>query len=143
MTGTDFPLGSDVMLQLHAELRVLVFYKHWTPYEALRASISAPTKLLGIEKDLGSLEPGKLADMIFVEGNPLQNIEDAINVRMAMVNGILHTVEDIIAPFPTPGNHAAAPTHKRLAAVPDHPANRKFWWHRPEYVKEDRDSRES
>jgi Tol biopolymer transport system component len=143
MTGTDFPLGSDVMLQLHSELRVLVFYKHWTPYEALRASISAPTKLLGIEKDLGSLEPGKLADMIFVEGNPLQNIEDAINVRMAMVNGILHTVEDIIAPFPTPGNHAAAPTHKRLAAVPDHPANRKFWWHRPEYVKEDRDSRES
>jgi hypothetical protein len=81
--------------------------------------------------------------MIFVEGNPLQNIEDAINVRMTMVNGILRTVEEIIAPFPTPGNHAAAPTHIWRAAVPDHPANRKFWWHRPEYVKEDRDSRES
>jgi Tol biopolymer transport system component/imidazolonepropionase-like amidohydrolase len=145
LTGTDFPLGSDVMLQLHAELRTLVFYKHWTPYEALRASTYAPAKFLGIEADLGSLEPGKLADMIFVEGNPLQNVEDAINVRMTMVNGILRTVEEIIAPFPTQGNHASLPAlrHTRIAPVPDHPANRKFWWHRPDKVKEDRDSRES
>jgi Tol biopolymer transport system component len=143
LAGTDFPLGSDVMLQLHAELRVLVFYGHWTPYQALLAAIRSPAEFMGVQDDLGSLEPGKLADMIFVEGNPLQNIEDAINVRMTMVSGILRTVEEIIAPFPTSGNHAAAPTHIWRAAVPDHPANRKFWWHRPEYVKEDRDSRES
>jgi Tol biopolymer transport system component len=144
LAGTDFPLGSDVMLQLHAELRVLVFYG-WTPYEALLTAIRNPAEFMGVEDDLGSLEPGKLADMIFVEGNPLQNIEDAINVRMAMVNGILRTVEEIIAPFPTSGNHAGldGPTHTWRAAVPDHPANRAFWWHRPERVKEDRDQTES
>jgi Tol biopolymer transport system component/imidazolonepropionase-like amidohydrolase len=144
--GTDFPLGSDVMLQLQSELRVLVFYKSWTPYEALLTAIRAPAEFMGVQDDLGSLEPGKLADIIFVEGNPLQNIEDAINVKMAMVNGILHTVEDIIRPFPTPGNHASLDSgtrHVVLPPVPDHPANKKYWWHRPEYVKEDRDSRES
>jgi hypothetical protein len=56
-----------------------------------------------------------------------------------MVNGILRTVEEIIAPFPSQGNHAAAPIqHRWRAAVPDHPANRRYWWHRPEWVKEDR-----
>lgn len=143
MTGTDFPLGSDVFLMLQAELRTLVYYKHWTPYEALRASFHAPAKLLGIEDDLGSLEKGKLADIIFVEGNPLQNIEDAINVKMTMVNGVLRKVEDIIAPFPTQGNHASAPKQIWRAAVPDHPANKKFWWHRKEWVKDDKDGRES
>jgi hypothetical protein len=146
LAGTDFPLGSDVMLQLQAELRVLVHYGHWTPYEALLTAIRAPAEFMGVQNDLGSLEPGKLADMIFVEGNPLQNIEDAINVRMTMVNGVLRSVEEIIAPFPTPGNHAtlgSGPKHAWLAPIPDHPANRKFWWHRPEFVKEDFDSRES
>ena len=144
MTGTDFPLGSDVFMMLQSELRVLVQYGYWTPYEALRASFHAPAKFLGIDDDLGSLEPGKLADIIMVDGNPLQNIEDVINVKMTMVNGVLRKVEDIIAPFPTQGNHAAAPTkHIWRAAVPDHPANKKYWWHRKEWVKDDRDGRES
>jgi hypothetical protein len=144
LAGTDFPLGSDVMLQLHAELRVLVFYG-WSPYEALLTAIRNPAKFMGVDGDLGSLEPGKLADMIFVEGNPLENIEDAINVRMTMVNGILRTVEEITAPFPGPGNRASVdgPTHTWGASVPDHPANRAFWWHRPESVQEDRDNTES
>ena len=98
---------------------------------------------MGIQDDLGSLEPGKLADIIFVDGNPLENIDDAINVRATMVNGIYRTVEEIIAPFPGTGNFASAPAHTWRAAVPDHPANRAFWWHRREWVKEDRDNVES
>ena len=62
---------------------------------------------MGIDKDLGSLEPGKLADIIFVDGNPLENINDVINVKATMVNGIYRTVEEIIAPFPTTGNNPA------------------------------------
>ena len=108
MAGTDFPLGSDVFLQLQAELRALVVHNQWTPYEALLTSIRNPAEFMGIDKDLGSLEPGKLADIIFVEGNPLENIDDTINVKATMVNGIYRTVEEIIAPFPTTGNRPAA-----------------------------------
>ena len=162
LAGTDFPLGSDVFLQLQAELRVMVFYKQWTPYQALLTAIRNPAKLLGIQDDLGSLEVGKLADIIMVEGNPLVNIDDTINVKGTMVNGIYRTVEEIIAPFPTQGNSdAAAPASAGLdtgrkqasltkgrkqvwlAPVPDHPSNRAFWWHRPEWVKDDFSSRES
>ena len=143
LAGTDFPLGSDVMLQIHAELRALVVDKQWTPYEALLTATRNPPELLGIQDDLGTLEPGKLADIIFVDGNPLENIDDTINVKATMVNGIYRTVEEIIAPFPSTGNFASGPEHTWRAAVPDHPANDAFWWHRPEWVKEDRDSVES
>jgi Tol biopolymer transport system component len=157
LAGTDFPLGSDVMLQLHAELRTLAFYGHWSPYQALLTATRNPAEFLGIDDDLGTLEPGKLADMIFVQGNPLENIDDTINVEMTMVNGILRTVEEIIAPFPSTGNQAGldnastgnqasldnAPKHVLLPPVPDHPANAKYWWARPKFVKDDFDSMES
>jgi len=147
LAGTDFPLGSDVFLQLQAELRALVVDKQWSPYEALLTAIRNPAEFMGIEKDLGSLERGKLADIIFVDGNPLENINDVINVKATMVNGIYRTVEEIIAPFPTTGNSAAsaasAPEHTWLPAVPDHPNNKALWWHRPEWVKDDIDGQES
>ena len=76
MTGTDFPLGSDVFMMLQSELRVLVQYGYWTPYEALRASFHAPAKFLSIDDDLGSLEPGKLADIIFRGGQPAAEHHD-------------------------------------------------------------------
>ena len=61
-----------------------------------------------------------------------------------MVNGIYRTVEEIIAPFPTTGNRAdVVPEHTWLPALPDHPQNKALWWHRPEWVKDDFDGRES
>ena len=143
LAGTDFPLGSNIMLSLQANLRVLVVNNQWSPYEALLTAIRNPAEFMGIDKDLGSLEPGKLADIIFVEGNPLENINDVINVKATMVNGVYRTVEEIIAPFPTTGNTMSAPAHTWGTPVPDHPANRAIWWHRPEWVKDDFDGRES
>jgi hypothetical protein len=83
--------------------------------------------------------------MTFVQGNPLENIDDTINVRKTMVNGILRTVEDIIAPFPTTGNGdranqaslANAPEPKVLPPVPNPPENDKYWWAKPKWVKDD------
>jgi Tol biopolymer transport system component len=141
LAGTDFPLGTDVMLQLHAELRTLVAYGYWSPYQALLTATRNPAEFLGIDDDLGTLEPGKLADMIFVEGNPLENIDDTINVEMTMVNGILRTVDDIIAPFPTTGNRpslaANAAKADVLPPVPNPPSNDVYWWEKPKWVKDD------
>jgi hypothetical protein len=45
--------------------------------------------------------------MIFVEGNLLERIEDALQVRMTMTNGELFTVEDFVEPFAEGDRHSA------------------------------------
>jgi hypothetical protein len=159
MVGTDFPLGGDLAQTIHAEIRALVLYG-WTPYDALLTATRNPAKHLGIERDLGTLEPGKLADMAFVEGNPLERIEDTINVRMTMLNGVLYTPQKLMDGFfagtsagapakaskagapkaggmvahAHPGQQTAHPKHRLLAPVPDHPNNKRWWWHAAEHV---------
>jgi hypothetical protein len=142
LAGTDFPLGDDLPFTIHTELRALVLYG-WTPYEALLTATRNPAEFLGVQDDLGTLEPGKLADMIFVRGNPLERIEDAINVEMTMMNGELFTPDELIEPFSSEGalssDEMAKPRHRWLAPVPQHPSNRAFWWNRPEVVREGRE----
>jgi imidazolonepropionase-like amidohydrolase len=50
-----------------------------TTMEALIAATSAAARLLGIEQDLGSIEAGKVADLVFVEGDPLRRINLLMN----------------------------------------------------------------
>ncbi len=58
-----------------------------------------PAKAYGLTKDLGTLERGKLADLIIVAGDPLTNIDDAANVQCVMKNGRLMSVSEIAKPF--------------------------------------------
>lgn len=97
LTGTDMPLDY-VGVGVHGNLRPLAAYG-FSPYEALLTATRFPAEYVGVDDDLGTLEPGKLADMVFVEGNPLERIEDAIEVRMTMKNGELFTLQDLVEPF--------------------------------------------
>jgi hypothetical protein len=97
LTGTDMPLDF-VGLGVHGNLRPLAVYG-FSPYEALLTATRIPAEQLGVEEDLGTLEPGKLADMAFVEGNPLEQIRDAMQVRMTMKNGELFTIQELVEPF--------------------------------------------
>jgi Tol biopolymer transport system component len=101
LAGTDSPLDLPVT-SLHLNLRAQVKYGR-APWQALETATILPAKALGLSKDLGTLEPGKLADLIIVSGDPLKNINDAIAVQCAMVNGVLRSVGSIMAPF-VPGN---------------------------------------
>lgn len=56
----------------------------------LRAATLNPAKTLGMDDQLGSLEPGKLADIIVLDANPLQDIKNSNSVRYTMVNGRLY-----------------------------------------------------
>lgn len=92
LNGTDAPL-IDMGVSTHYELPAMVEYGI-TPYEALRTATYYPAVKMGVADDLGTIEPGKLADLVFVGGNPLEDINDADNVQMVMKNGELYTIEE-------------------------------------------------
>lgn len=60
-----------------------------TPLEAIRASTLDPAKYLGLDKNVGSLEIGKLADLVVIDGDPLTNIRDSDKIDYTMINGRL------------------------------------------------------
>jgi imidazolonepropionase-like amidohydrolase len=67
----------------------------FTPHEALRVATLWPAEVLGLDRDLGSLEPGKLADFVVLEKNPLEQIENSVTVERVIKNGRAYTPEQL------------------------------------------------
>jgi Tol biopolymer transport system component len=97
LAGTDSPLDLPAT-SLHLNLRAQVKYGR-APWQALETATVLPAKAYGLTKDLGTLEPGHLADLIIVSGDPLKNIDDAAKVECVMKNGQLQSVAAVMAPF--------------------------------------------
>ena len=95
--GTDSPLDLP-STSLHLNLRSQVKYG-LAPWQALETVTSTAAKAAKVEKDLGTLEAGKLADLILVDGDPLANIDDVTKVQCVMKNGKLRSVGEIMKPF--------------------------------------------
>ena len=91
VAGTDTPNA----INLHGEL---MSYRlaGMAPFDILKTATVNPAKALGLEA--GTIEAGKLADLIMIDGNPLENIANTTKVRKVMANGRLHEVEQLIAP---------------------------------------------
>ncbi|MBV2131080.1 amidohydrolase family protein [Arsukibacterium indicum] len=60
-----------------------------SPLEALKTATINPAKTFGMDHQLGTIEPGKLADLIVIDGNPLEDIRVSDKVIYTMVNGRL------------------------------------------------------
>jgi imidazolonepropionase-like amidohydrolase/Tol biopolymer transport system component len=73
-----------------------------TPMQALRAATINGAKYLGMDTEVGSLERGKLADLVVLDKNPLENIRNTDSVRMVMLNGRLYDAETMDEIGPTP-----------------------------------------
>ncbi len=61
-----------------------------TPLQALRAGTIAPAKSLGMDADIGSLEAGKLADLVVLDADPTQDIRNSDKVNRVMLGGRLY-----------------------------------------------------
>ena len=112
--------GNIVQIGAHGQLQGLA--AHWelwmfhqggmTPHEALRSATLHGAQLLGMEKDIGSLEAGKLADLVVLDNNPLDDIYQTEHVAMVMINGRLFDAET-------------------MNQIGNHPSERKpFYWQR-------------
>jgi Tol biopolymer transport system component len=96
--GTDTPLvvpGISLHLNLRAAGMVL------GNYTALQTVTINAAKMAFVERDLGSVEPGKLADLIAVRGNPLSDLRATADVRYIVKNGRTYTLDEILAPYRT------------------------------------------
>jgi len=69
-------------------------------HDALRVSTIFGAEALGLDKDLGSLEPGKLADLVVLSGNPLADIMNTNTVTQVMKNGRLYNADTMAEVWP-------------------------------------------
>jgi len=83
MAGTDLPLDKP---KLHEELALLV-EAGLTPMQALQTATSNPAKYLSMSDSLGTVEKGKLADLVLLDANPLDNIANTKKIFAVVVNG--------------------------------------------------------
>ncbi len=73
-------------LAMHIEMEALVD-AGLTPMQAILASTKWSAELLHQERDLGTVEPGKLADLILIEGDPLADIRNTRKIRTVILDG--------------------------------------------------------
>jgi Tol biopolymer transport system component len=89
--GVTLGVGTDIWQlpnAVHLELEELV-RSGLSPLEALRAATGDSARILGAERDLGTIEVGKLADLVVLEADPLADIRNTRRIRAVLQNGRL------------------------------------------------------
>jgi len=92
--GVEIAAGTDQIVDVNRpyprlldELRYFVEQCGFTNAEAIRSATITGAKVVGQEKHIGSIEKGKQADMIVLNGDPLQNIAELRNIQMVIKSG--------------------------------------------------------
>ncbi len=90
--GTKVNLGAHGQIQglgAHWELWMMV-QGGMTPLEAIKVATLNGAAYLGMDKEIGSLEIGKLADLVVLDANPLTDIRNSEQIKLVMINGRLY-----------------------------------------------------
>lgn len=95
--GTDQPLV-PVGLSLHLGLRAL-HRGGLSPAQALRTATVLPARIFGADRDLGTLEEGRLADLTVVDGDPFTDFATLVRTVAVLRGGVPYTTEELTAAF--------------------------------------------
>jgi imidazolonepropionase-like amidohydrolase len=114
--GIPLVAGSDLAsialvpgYSLHEELEDLVELVGLTPLEAISSATLVPARMMSVADSLGSLEPGKLADLVLLESDPTADIRNTRTVRAVVLDGTylsetrLDELRDGVSPTATGG----------------------------------------
>lgn len=106
LAGTDMPQTFTYPgFSLHDELGLLV-QSGLTPLEALQAATINPAEAIGMQGSLGTIERGRVADLVLLDANPLENIANTRRISAVIANGrlfdraalnqLLHHVDSVL-----------------------------------------------
>jgi Tol biopolymer transport system component/imidazolonepropionase-like amidohydrolase len=93
--GTDAPInpyGLSLLMELESYAS-----SGLTPVEVMRTATMVSAEAMGVGADIGSIEAGKLADLTFIDGDPLQNIKDLRRVKRVIKDGNVYDVSSLVA----------------------------------------------
>jgi imidazolonepropionase-like amidohydrolase len=95
--GVPIVAGTDQTVPGHSLHREMELYVQagFTPMEAIQAATIVPARAMGLEKELGTVEPGKRADLIIVNGNPLESIQNIRKVEFVVTNGVMYNCAEL------------------------------------------------
>jgi hypothetical protein len=96
VVGSDGLAGFGYARELELQVRAGI-----PAADVLQIATIKSAKILGQDTELGSIVPGKLADLILVEGNPAENISDIRKIKTVMKNGTMFSMTDIHAALST------------------------------------------
>lgn len=85
LPGTDAVGGASP--NLHSELQLLVYRCGFTPLEALSAATRVAARVLGLDREIGTVEPGKRADLVILTADPSADIRNTLAVEAVVLNG--------------------------------------------------------
>jgi imidazolonepropionase-like amidohydrolase len=87
--GVTIVAGTDQVVPGHSLHREIELYVKagFTPMEAIQAATIVPARVMKVDKELGTVEPGKIADLIILDANPLESISNIRRVRSVVAGG--------------------------------------------------------
>jgi imidazolonepropionase-like amidohydrolase len=90
--GVPIVAGSDTWVPGHTLHRELELYVKagLAPMEAIQAATIVPARAMKMEKEVGTIEVGKRADLIIIDGNPLESVSNIRKVRRVVTNGRIY-----------------------------------------------------